>query len=172
MLSIFTTLLLLFKFSLILNQFISFVNFNFYITFSTVRDESLGKEGNVNFAGLEPFSTEHEINFFAVQNFSLWRISFDYNICCLWTLFCWYWSSSIWGTSKTWNYSFACEWTQTTFKSTEVNVSPGSFASLLLNGDFGLAFAHLFVKVPRRGDSEVIFSVFESSCHFIVLLPV
>jgi len=24
---------------------------------------------------------------------------------------------------------------------------------------------HLFVKVPRPGDSEVTFSVFESSCH-------
>jgi len=29
---------------------------------------------------------------------------------------------------------------------------------------------HLFVMVPRPGDSEVIFSVFESSCH--LLLPV
>jgi len=29
---------------------------------------------------------------------------------------------------------------------------------------------HLFVKVHRPGDSEVIFSVFESSCH--LLLPV
>jgi len=29
---------------------------------------------------------------------------------------------------------------------------------------------HLFVKVPRPGDSEVTFSVFESSCH--LLLPV
>jgi len=29
---------------------------------------------------------------------------------------------------------------------------------------------HLFVKVPRPGDSEVIFAVFESSCH--LLLPV
>jgi len=28
----------------------------------------------------------------------------------------------------------------------------------------------LFVKVPRPGDSEVTFSVFESSCH--LLLPV
>jgi len=28
----------------------------------------------------------------------------------------------------------------------------------------------LFVKVPRRGDSEVTFSVFGSSCH--LLLPV
>jgi len=25
--------------------------------------------------------------------------------------------------------------------------------------------AHLFVKVPRPGDSEVTFSVFESRCH-------
>jgi len=29
---------------------------------------------------------------------------------------------------------------------------------------------HLFVKVPRPGDSEDTFSVFESSCH--LLLPV
>jgi len=29
---------------------------------------------------------------------------------------------------------------------------------------------HLFVKVPRPGDSEVNFSVFESNCH--LLLPV
>jgi len=29
---------------------------------------------------------------------------------------------------------------------------------------------HYFVKVPRPGDSEVIFSIFESSCH--LLLPV
>jgi len=29
---------------------------------------------------------------------------------------------------------------------------------------------HLFVKVPRPGDSEVSFSVFKSSCH--LLLPV
>jgi len=30
--------------------------------------------------------------------------------------------------------------------------------------------AHLFVEVPRPGDSEVTFSVFELSCH--LLLPV
>jgi len=29
---------------------------------------------------------------------------------------------------------------------------------------------HLFVKIPRPGDSEGTFSVFESSCH--LLLPV
>jgi len=29
---------------------------------------------------------------------------------------------------------------------------------------------HLFVKVPQPGDSEVIFAVFESSCH--LFLPV
>jgi len=29
---------------------------------------------------------------------------------------------------------------------------------------------HLFIKVPRPGDSEGIFRVFESSCH--LLLPV
>jgi len=28
--------------------------------------------------------------------------------------------------------------------------------------------SHLFVKVPRPGDSEVTFSVFESSCHLFV----
>jgi len=27
---------------------------------------------------------------------------------------------------------------------------------------------HLFVKVPRPGDSEVTFSVFESSCHLLL----
>jgi len=31
-----------------------------------------------------------------------------------------------------------------------------------------LALAHLFVKVPRPGDSEVTFSVMESSCHFLL----
>jgi len=34
--------------------------------------------------------------------------------------------------------------------------------------DIGLG-THLFVKVPRPGDSEVTFLVFESSCH--LLLP-
>jgi len=29
---------------------------------------------------------------------------------------------------------------------------------------------HLFIKVPRPGDSEVTFSVLKSSCH--LLLPV
>jgi len=29
---------------------------------------------------------------------------------------------------------------------------------------------HLFVKVPRPGDSKVTFAIFESSCH--LLLPV
>jgi len=33
-----------------------------------------------------------------------------------------------------------------------------------------LVLAHLFVKVPRPGDSEVTFSVIESSCY--LLLPV
>jgi len=33
-----------------------------------------------------------------------------------------------------------------------------------------LVLAHLFVKVPRPGDNEGNFSVFESSCH--LLLPV
>jgi len=28
-----------------------------------------------------------------------------------------------------------------------------------------LVHAHLFVKLPRPGDREVTFSVFESSCH-------
>jgi len=32
------------------------------------------------------------------------------------------------------------------------------------------SFARLFAKLPRPGDSEVIFSVFESNCH--LLLPV
>jgi len=31
-----------------------------------------------------------------------------------------------------------------------------------------LILAHIFVKVPRPGDSEVIFSVFESSCYLFV----
>jgi len=34
----------------------------------------------------------------------------------------------------------------------------------------GLIGTHLFVKVPRPGDSEGTFSVFESNCH--LLLPV
>jgi len=34
----------------------------------------------------------------------------------------------------------------------------------------GLRYSHLFVKVPRLGDSEVTLSVFELSCH--LLLPV
>jgi len=29
-------------------------------------------------------------------------------------------------------------------------------------------FARLFVKLPRPGDSEVIFLVFESSCHLLL----
>jgi len=33
-----------------------------------------------------------------------------------------------------------------------------------------LQFARLLVKLPRPGDSEVTFAVFESSCH--LLLPV
>jgi len=33
-----------------------------------------------------------------------------------------------------------------------------------------MALGHLFVKVPRLGNSEGTFSVFESSCH--LLLPV
>jgi len=32
-----------------------------------------------------------------------------------------------------------------------------------------LQFARLFAKLPRLGDSDVIFAVFESSCH--LLLP-
>jgi len=31
-----------------------------------------------------------------------------------------------------------------------------------------LQLNHLFVKVPRPGDSEETFSVFESSCHFLL----
>jgi len=33
-----------------------------------------------------------------------------------------------------------------------------------------LVLAHLFVKVPRAGDSEGIFSIFESSCHLFTSL--
>jgi len=33
-----------------------------------------------------------------------------------------------------------------------------------------LVLAHLFVKLPRLGDSEVTFSTFRSSCH--MLLPI
>jgi len=36
--------------------------------------------------------------------------------------------------------------------------------------DYAGLGTHLFVKVRRPGDSEGIFSVFESSCH--LLLPV
>jgi len=38
--------------------------------------------------------------------------------------------------------------------------------SLLLTKFYGLD-THLFVKVPRPGDSEVTFSVFESRCHLL-----
>jgi len=31
--------------------------------------------------------------------------------------------------------------------------------------------AHLFVKVPRPGVSEVTFAVFESSCHLLLSTP-
>jgi len=31
---------------------------------------------------------------------------------------------------------------------------------------------HSFVKVPRPGDSEVTFLVFESSCHLLLPVPV
>jgi len=41
------------------------------------------------------------------------------------------------------------------------------YSDTLLHTGLG---THLFVKAPRPGDSEVIFSVFESSCH--LLLPV
>jgi len=30
--------------------------------------------------------------------------------------------------------------------------------------------AYLFVKVPRPGDNEGTFSVFESSCHLLLLV--
>jgi len=33
-----------------------------------------------------------------------------------------------------------------------------------------LVLAHLFVKVPQPGGSEVTFSVFESSCHLLLLV--
>jgi len=32
-----------------------------------------------------------------------------------------------------------------------------------------LVLVHLFVKVPRPGDSEGTFSVFESSCQLLLL---
>jgi len=30
------------------------------------------------------------------------------------------------------------------------------------------SFARVFAKLPRPGDSELIFAVFESSCHLIL----
>jgi len=38
------------------------------------------------------------------------------------------------------------------------------------NNSIVCSFARLFAKLPRPGDCEVTFSVFESSCH--LLLPV
>jgi len=40
---------------------------------------------------------------------------------------------------------------------------------LQINVGLGLG-THLFVKVPRPGDSERTISVFESSCHLLLLL--
>jgi len=46
-----------------------------------------------------------------------------------------------------------------------------SSAALLQKFELGLGLGtHLFVKVPRPGDSEETFSVMELSCH--LLLPV
>jgi len=42
-----------------------------------------------------------------------------------------------------------------------------AFLDILVGLSLG---THLFLKVPRPGDSEVTFSAFESSCH--LLLPV
>jgi len=39
----------------------------------------------------------------------------------------------------------------------------------MITSGLGLG-THLFPKIPRPGDSEVTFAVFESSCH--LLLPV
>jgi len=53
-------------------------------------------------------------------------------------------------------------------------IGPDPAESIYLNSkniksSFGLG-AHLFVKVPRPGDSEGIFAVFESSCHLLLLV--
>jgi len=47
------------------------------------------------------------------------------------------------------------------------NIPPKNRFKNQLSLDLG---AHLFVKVPQLGDSELTFSVIESSCH--LLLPV
>jgi len=36
-------------------------------------------------------------------------------------------------------------------------------------GTCGTKIAHLFVKLPRPGESEETFSVLESSCHLLLL---
>jgi len=47
----------------------------------------------------------------------------------------------------------------------------GHKMSILISKDLGRFLGtHLFVKVPRLGDSEVIFSVFESSCHLLLIV--
>jgi len=47
----------------------------------------------------------------------------------------------------------------------------GGLSSADKGGEGGLRLGtHLFVKVPRPGNNEVTFSVFESSCN--LLLPV
>jgi len=33
-----------------------------------------------------------------------------------------------------------------------------------------ILLAHLFVKLPRPGDSEVTFSVFDSNCHLLLTI--
>jgi len=40
--------------------------------------------------------------------------------------------------------------------------------SVIQFADFAI-FAHLFAMLPRLGDSEVTFSVFESSCQYSIL---
>jgi len=49
-------------------------------------------------------------------------------------------------------------------------VKHGRFFKRLLPLNFLGLGPHLFVKVPRPGDSEITFSVFEKSCY--LLLPV
>jgi len=52
-------------------------------------------------------------------------------------------------------------------KGPHFQVCPNIFTFARITLGLGI---HLFVKVPRPGDSEVTSSVFESSCH--LLLPV
>jgi len=53
----------------------------------------------------------------------------------------------------------------------DVIASIPKHCALRLELELGLGLdTHLFIKVPRPGDSEVTFSVFESVCH--LSLPV